>query len=152
MTIHGNAWPLRSIPHYQNCAARDAGAATTCRNARVAPIYYREQWTGVRRQGARRLGAYLTCVNLSFIRPGKPVENAYINAYIESLNGKFRDECLNEHWFLSLRQAKPLIEDWRVECNTERPHSALRYLTPQQFAQDHQQKSLLTLDSRSAPY
>ena len=92
--------------------------------------------------------AYLTGVKLSFIRPGKPVENAYI----ESFNGKFRDECLNEHWFLSLRQAKSLIEDWRVEYNTDRPHSALRYLKPQQFAQDHQQKSLLTLDSRSAPY
>lgn len=51
--------------------------------------------------------AYQVGVKLSFIRPGKPVENAYI----ESFNGKFRDECLNEHWFLSMRQAKSLIED-----------------------------------------
>lgn len=50
--------------------------------------------------------AYQAGVTLSFIRPGKPAENAYI----ESFNGKFRDECLNEHWFLSLRQAKSLIE------------------------------------------
>ncbi|WP_332608957.1 integrase core domain-containing protein [Achromobacter sp. ESBL13] len=69
-------------------------------------------------------------MKLSFIRPGKPVKNAYI----ESFNGKFRDECLNEHWIMSLRQAKSLIEDWRVEYNTERPHSALEYLTPEQFA------------------
>ncbi|GLK96636.1 hypothetical protein GCM10008164_43790 [Achromobacter xylosoxidans] len=64
--------------------------------------------------------AYQVGVKLSFIRPGKAVENAYN----ESFNGKFRDECLNEHWFTSLRQAKSLIEDWRVEYNTERPHSA----------------------------
>lgn len=60
---------------------------------------------------------------LSFIRPGKPVENAYI----ESFNGRFRDECLNEHWFVSMRHAKRLIEEWRVEYNTERPHSSLGY-------------------------
>ncbi len=55
--------------------------------------------------------AYQVGVKLSFIKPGKPVENADI----ESVLGKFRDKCLNEHWFLSLRQAKSLIEDWRVE-------------------------------------
>ncbi|WP_373832369.1 IS3 family transposase, partial [Delftia acidovorans] len=92
--------------------------------------------------------AYQVGVKLSFIRPGKPVENAYI----ESFNGKFRDECLNEHWFMSLRQAKSLIEDWRVEYNTERPHSALGYLTPEQFAQAHRQQRFLTLDSISVPY
>ncbi|WP_273660428.1 integrase core domain-containing protein, partial [Pseudomonas aeruginosa] len=92
--------------------------------------------------------AYQAGVTLSFIRPGKPVENAYI----ESFNGKFRDECLNEHWFLSLRKAKTLIENWRVEYNTDRPHSALGYLTPTQFAQAHQEKMLLTPDSMSAPY
>lgn len=74
--------------------------------------------------------AYQAGVTLSFIRPGKPVEDAYI----ESFNGKFRDECLNEHWFLSLRQAKSLIEALRIEYNTERPHSALGYLAPEQFA------------------
>lgn len=92
--------------------------------------------------------AYQVGVKLSFIRPGKPVENAYI----ESFNGKFRDECLNEHWFMSLRQAKSLIEDWRVEYNTERPHSALGYLTPEQFAQAHRQQRFETLDSMSVPY
>lgn len=83
--------------------------------------------------------AYQVGVKLSFIRPGKPGENAYI----ESFNGKSRDECLNEYWFMSLRQAKSLIEDWRVEYNTERPHSALEYLTPEQFAQGHRQQRFL---------
>lgn len=92
--------------------------------------------------------AYQVGVKLSFIRPGKPVENAYI----DSFNGKSRDECLNEHWFVSLRQAKSLIEDWRVEYNTERPHGALGYLTPEQFAQAHRQQRFLTLDSMSMPY
>ncbi|AMD50498.1 integrase [Bordetella holmesii F627] len=92
--------------------------------------------------------AYQAGVKLSFIRPGKPVENAYI----ESFNGKFRDECLNEHWFLSLRQVKSLIENWRVEYNTDRPHSALGYLTPAQFVQAHQKEGLLPLGSMSVPY
>lgn len=69
-------------------------------------------------------------VRLSFIRPGKPVENAYI----ESFNGRFRDECLNEHWFLTLAHAKRVIESWRIEYNTERPHSSLGDLTPEEFA------------------
>jgi len=78
-------------------------------------------------------------VTLSFIRPGRPVENAYI----ESFNGRFRDECLNEHWFVSMRHAKRLIEEWRIEYNTERPHSSLGYLTPVQFARAHDAKQQL---------
>ena len=74
--------------------------------------------------------SYLTGVHLSFIRPGKPNENAYI----ESFNGKFRDECLNEHWFLSLARARSVIEAWRIEYNTERPHSSLGNRTPEEFA------------------
>jgi putative transposase len=81
--------------------------------------------------------AYRRAVQLSFIRPGKPNENAYI----ESFNGKFRDECLNEHWFLSLAHARSIIEDWRIEYNTERPHSSLGNLTPAEFA-----KALATAD------
>ncbi|WP_125056461.1 IS3 family transposase [Ralstonia solanacearum] len=87
--------------------------------------------------------AYEAGVTLSFIRPGKPVENAYI----ESFNGRFRDECLNEHWFVSMRHARQLIEEWRIEYNTERPHSSLGYLTPVQFAQGSKQKEFLTSDS-----
>ncbi|MDN7445051.1 integrase core domain-containing protein, partial [Burkholderia cepacia] len=92
--------------------------------------------------------AYEAGVTLSFIRPGKPVENAYI----ESFNGRFRDECLNEHWFVSMRHAKRLIEEWRIEYNTERPHSSLGYLTPVQFARAHDAKQqFLTSDSNCSP-
>lgn len=77
--------------------------------------------------------AYEHGVLLNFIRPGKPVENAYI----ESFNGRFRDECLNEHWFLTMAHARGVIEKWRIEYNTERPHSSLGDLTPEQFAKTH---------------
>jgi putative transposase len=76
--------------------------------------------------------AYERRVQLSFIRPGKPNENAYI----ESFNGKFRDECLNEHWFVTMAQARRIIEAWRVEYNTERTHSTLGDLTPEEFAEE----------------
>ncbi|WP_408734042.1 IS3 family transposase [Paraburkholderia bannensis] len=92
--------------------------------------------------------AYEVDVTLSFIRPGRPVENAYI----ESFNGRFRDECLNEHWFVSMCHARRLIEEWRVEYNTERPHSSLGYLAPVQFAQAHVAKESLTSDSNRASY
>ena len=74
--------------------------------------------------------AYQRGVGLSFIRPGKPNDNAYI----ESFNGKFRDECLNEHWFRSIAHAREVIEDWRVEYNGERTHSSLGDITPEEFA------------------
>jgi putative transposase len=74
--------------------------------------------------------AYARGVTLRFIRPGKPVENAYI----ESFNGKFRDECLNEHWFVSLADAQVTIEAWRIDYNTVRPHSSLHGATPEHFA------------------
>ncbi len=69
-------------------------------------------------------------VELHFIAPGKPTQNAYI----ESFNGKMRDECLNEHWFTSLREARERIEAWRRDYNQVRPHSALGYQTPEEFA------------------
>ncbi len=74
--------------------------------------------------------AYGAGVQLQFIRPGKPIENAFV----ESFNGKFRDECLNEHWFLNLAHAIATIERWRVDYNTVRPHSSLGNRTPDQFA------------------
>ncbi len=73
--------------------------------------------------------AYEQSVKLHFIEPGKPVQNAFI----ESFNGKFRDECLNEHWFMSLAEAQETIEAWRRDYNEVRPHSSLRNLTPQEF-------------------
>jgi putative transposase len=73
--------------------------------------------------------AYDNKVTLDFIRPGKPIENAFV----ESFNGRLRDECLNTSWFLSLRHARDIIEDWRMDYNTVRPHSALGGLAPKEF-------------------
>ena len=64
------------------------------------------------------------------IEPGRPMQNGYI----ESFNGRFRDECLNEHWFLTMTHARDIIERWRIEYNTERPHSSLGNLTPEEYA------------------
>jgi len=75
--------------------------------------------------------AYRKGIKLRFIRPGKPVENAYI----ESFNGRLRDECLNEHWFINLDHARRIIEEWRLDYNEVRPHSSLGYLTPEEFIQ-----------------
>jgi putative transposase len=60
-------------------------------------------------------------VQLRFIEPGKPVQNAYI----ESLNSRFRDECLSQHWFASLNHMRSVIDNWRQGYNHSRPHSAL---------------------------
>lgn len=72
-------------------------------------------------------------VTLDFITPGKPVENAYI----ESFTGTFRDECLNQHWFLSLADARFHIERYRIDYNEVRPHSSLADRTPAEFARLH---------------
>ena len=74
--------------------------------------------------------AYRTKVKIHFIRPGKPVENAYA----ESFNGKFRDECLNEHWFVDMNDARTKIEDWRIDYNEFRPHSSLANATPKEYS------------------
>jgi len=65
--------------------------------------------------------AYDHGVELYFIDPGKPTQNAYI----ESFNGRFREECLNLNWFTSLDEAQRIIEDWRVDYNEQRPHSSM---------------------------
>lgn len=65
-----------------------------------------------------------------FTDPGKPTQNGYI----ESFNGKLRDECLNQHWFKNLTEAKKTIEDWRQSYNKIRPHSSLGQLTPEEYA------------------
>ncbi len=69
-------------------------------------------------------------VKLNFIQPGKPTQNAFI----ESLNGKFRNECLNQHWFRSLSEATYEINRWREHYNNVRPHSSLNYLTSVAYA------------------
>ncbi len=74
--------------------------------------------------------AHRNNVALDFIDPGKPSQNAFV----ESFNGKFRDECLNEHWFANLSDAKRAIEVWRKKYNSFRPHSSLGNLTPEEYA------------------
>ena len=82
--------------------------------------------------------AHARCVQLFLIEPGKPNQNAYI----ESFNGRFRDECLNEHWFTSLQHARVVVETWRKEYNEERPKRSLGGLTPVAYAKTLIQKQL----------
>ncbi len=65
------------------------------------------------------------------IEPGKPVQHAVM----ESFNGRLRDECLNQHWFMSLADARQIIEEWRIDDNQVRPHSSLGYQTPKEVQQ-----------------
>src|SRR5690606_27992962 len=74
--------------------------------------------------------AYERRIELRLIEAGKPMQNAYV----ESFNGKFRDECLNEHWFRTLCEARAIVTAWRTDYNQRRPHSALGYRTPAEFA------------------
>jgi putative transposase len=74
--------------------------------------------------------AYRKGIKLNFIRPGKPIENAYA----ESFNGRLRDECLNTNWFLNLSHARNVIEEWRKDYNEVRPHSSLQGATPREYA------------------
>jgi len=87
--------------------------------------------------------AYRRGVRLHFIDPGKPVQNAFI----ESFNGKMRDECLNEHWFATLVEARQTIEAWRRDYNEVRPHSSLGNRTPLEFT-----ACGATLRSPTAPF
>ena len=83
--------------------------------------------------------AYRRGVQLDFIRPGKPVENAFI----ESFNGRLRDECLNVHQFASLAEAQAIIEAWRTDYNHHRPHSSLGHLTPNEFLDQRQGQQIV---------
>jgi len=73
-------------------------------------------------------------IRWDYIQPGKP----YQNGYIESFNGKLRDECLNENIFVNLQEAKRLVETWREEYNVQRPHSSLNGKTPHEVAQEEE--------------
>lgn len=115
----------RSLPARRVVEALDAllllrGRPTTivCDNGPEFVSLLLDQW------------ASLHQVRLDFIRPGRPVENCYI----ESFNGKLRDECLNQHHFHTLAEARTRIEAWRVEYNTARPHLGLRNRTPAEVA------------------
>jgi putative transposase len=84
-------------------------------------------------------------VQLHFIQPGKPGQNAFI----ESFNGKFRDACLNEHWFVTLQEAQVVIEAWRREYNEERTHSTIGDVTPMEFTHNQQDRSQAAPESTS---
>ena len=93
--------------------------------------------------------AHARGVKLFLIEPGKPNQNAYI----ESFNGRFRDECLNEHWFTSLSHAKVVIEAWRQEYNEERPKKSLGGMTPAAYARQLAAKAvILPTDSKAGCY
>jgi putative transposase len=94
-------------------------AAMVCDNGPEFTSQHFDQWADARG------------IQLQFIQPGKPVQNAYI----ESFNGKFRDECLNQSWFVNRRDAQRTIEAWRLEYNGARPHSGLANRTPAEFAE-----------------
>ena len=81
---------------------------------------------------AMDLWAYTNRVKLDFSRPGKPTDNAFI----ESFNGQLRKECLNQHWFISLEDARDKIETWRIDYNEVRPHGSLGNQTPVEYAQN----------------
>ena len=114
----------------------------------------RQPLTTVRSSTARWLDewSYIDALSSFLHQAGKPNENAYI----ESFNGRFRDECLNEHWFLSLAHARSAIEAWRIEYNTERPHSSLGGQMPPEFArallQEDAERVSLTAGSNAIPY
>jgi putative transposase len=75
-----------------------------------------------------------TGIKLDFIEPGKPTQNAFI----ESFNGKFRQECLRQHWFRSLHEVREVVEAWRLDYNHVRPHSSLDYQTPMEVVRQHE--------------
>lgn len=90
--------------------------------------------------------AHETGVRLFLIQPGKPNQNAYV----ESFNGRLRDECLNEHWFTSLAHAQVIVEQWRREYNEERPKRGLGGLTPSAYARQlARNPATLTPDSKA---
>jgi putative transposase len=84
--------------------------------------------------------AYEKGIELHFIQPGKPVENAFV----ESFNGHFRDECLSESWFTSINDARSTIEQWRCDYNEVRPHQSLGYQSPAEFISSFRGEGLRT--------
>jgi len=116
------------------CSRR--GKPTMIRTDNGAEFTGRAMLTWAHRQG----------IELRLIEPGKPNQNAYV----ESFNGRLRDECLNEHWFTSLAHARTVIENWRREYNEERPKKSLGGLTPAQYAKQLASQAI-TMPENSKP-
>jgi putative transposase len=102
----------------QAIARRAAPQIITCDNGSEFTSSHVDAWADRRK------------IRLDFIAPGRPIENTYI----ESFNGKLRDECLSEHWFVSLDEARTTLAAWREEYNKTQPHSSLDDLPPEVFA------------------
>lgn len=96
---------------------RGQPVAITCDNGTEFTSRYFDAW------------AYFRKIQLDFIRPGKPVENAFI----ESFNGRLREECLSQHWFESLDEVRTVLHEWRTDYNETRPHSSLGDLAPAEY-------------------
>ena len=128
MSSRGSAWPSRST---LRSADLDWHAFWLAWSSREADPIWSSGDNGPEFAGKTLdAWAYQAGVKIHFIRPGKPVENGYI----ERFNGKFRDECLNNHWLLDLDDAKATIEAWRRDYNEVRPHSSLGDLTPKKYS------------------
>ncbi|WP_411373840.1 integrase core domain-containing protein [Burkholderia pseudomallei] len=112
------AWRTRSRRAGSACASSSASRSIKADNGSEFISKALDKW------------AYENGVEIDFSRPGKPTDNAKN----ESFNGRFREECLNAHWFLSLEDARRKIEVWREYYNEARPHSALQWMTPAEFA------------------
>jgi putative transposase len=111
--------PFKELATTLEQVARQRGYPQSIRVDNGTEFYSRalDQWT------------YRRGLQLAFIRPGKPVENGYI----ESFNGRLRDECLNVHLFFGLADARHKLEPWRVDYNTNRPHRSLGQMTPTEY-------------------
>jgi transposase InsO family protein len=141
-TSDGRAFRMLTLidEHTRECLAIDVARRLTSEEVlerlsdlfvrRGVPKYIRSDNGPEFISKALDLWAYQTGVTLDFSRPGKPTDNAYI----ESFNGSFRDECLNVNWFLSMDDARSKIESWRREYNEFRPHSSLGDRTPSEAA------------------
>jgi len=115
-----SSMPSRAVTEALDRAITERGkpASITCDHGSEFTCNHFDAW------------AYERQIHLDFIRPGKPVENAFI----ESFNGKLRDECLNATWFTSLAHARAAIVAWRRDYNESRPHSSLGDLAPAVYA------------------
>ena len=120
-------------------AGRAQSAATTARSSQHRPLPKAITVDHGTEFTSRALDewAWQRGVQLDFIRPGKPVENAHI----ESFNGRLRDECLNVQQFFSLADARGAkIEAWRIDYHHQRPHGSLGHLTPMEFVRQRQEQ------------
>jgi putative transposase len=117
----------RSIPGSQVVAVLERLAMTTGL-PKIITVDNGPEFTG----RALDEWAHRNGIKLDYSRPGKPTDNAYI----ESFNGRLRQECLDQHWFSSLEDAKIKIESWRIDYNVQRPHSSLGDQTPQAYTEN----------------